>query len=138
MEPAYQAIEQRREFTQADFDRYRAKMFPYDTKVDGRELLSEEDILFLERMKEEIRGIYTVESLSKVRPDGYITGHIESILGLDELRKRHGEDTKLEAEAKGLEQELCSLRAIGELTPKKEKESYRRITEIYKKICPYH
>ena len=135
MEPAYQMPEQKRDFTHADFDRYKNSIFPYRRKViDEGGMLSEAEVAVLKSLKLEIVSTYTPESSSKFRIFGYIASPLE----LDRVRKRAIEETKLEAEAKGLEQELCSLRATGELTPKKEKESYRRITEIYREICPYH
>ena len=138
MEPAYQMPEQKKELTRADFYMYKARMAPYDRKVDSGALLSEEDMQFLEGMKQEIRGIYTVESLSKVRPEGYITGHIESILSLDDLRKRNIEDMKLEDEQKVLRNHLVELRRKGELDSDLEDRLYERITEISRELYPYH
>jgi len=133
-----QSIEPRIEFTKIDFDRYKLRIAPYDKKVDGKALLSDKDIQSLESIKEEIEGKYSVESLSMVRPEGYIEGYIESILGLDELKKRHIEDTKLEVEQKTLRTQLADLRSKGTLNPNLEDRIYTRITKISEKLHPYH
>ena len=134
-----QSIEPRIEFTKIDFDRYRAKMAPYEAKsYDKRELLSNQEINALQEMKVELRTKFTLESLSNPQFGGYIAGYIDGIINFDELRKENIEEMSLGTEVKKIESQLYNQKKSKQLTPKERNELAKKRDELCYRLDPCH
>lgn len=122
------------EFAQVDFDRYMARIAPYDNKVDEGGMFSDEEVRQLKEIRGELWQTYTQTSLDQYR----IVGHINSALTVDDVRKTSQWERELEKECIDLETRLDKGRADGTLTTDEKREMSRRRDEICYALDPTH
>ncbi|PIN85892.1 hypothetical protein COV19_07415 [Candidatus Woesearchaeota archaeon CG10_big_fil_rev_8_21_14_0_10_44_13] len=123
-----------KEFTQPEFDTYRAKMAPYDRIIDEGGMLSEQDAQCLKDMRMELWKRFTQDSLDQYN----IVGSINSTLSVDDLRKRFKWEKEIDDERRDLEVRLDEGRANGTLGRDEEKRMSRRRDEICYTLDPTH
>jgi len=124
-----QTGDERRAFTNTDFDRYQAILQPYlDRMSRPGEILTPKDTRYLAGLEAELLRDYTPQSIA----DSGISGVFGRITGRDELRKDVIWRRQLVAEERALTLE------IGASSPERRAEIYQRLHEIRSDLEPEH